>query len=392
MHTGQQFLLHEAITDTRLKIIGYQLSLSGPGPHASALIHLLRQHRADCPLEKRPLFIHADAALLAGPLLDDLAGLQLVLVLPVEMPASDDMLQHLKALKARGIRLAAEGYTATSGRAPWSDLADWIMIDAEGLGTREMRQAIGRLDRPAGQLIACGVDRQARYQASREAGIGRFLGDWYLRPEMMASKTINPGQAIILELLNQVQQDVDDAELERLFKRDATLSFRMLKYINSAGFGLFCEIESIRHAIQMLGRKELYRWLTLLLVSTGASSPPVLSTTAVIRGRFTELLGKELLGQQHMASLFIAGVFSLLDAMLAVPMAQAVDNLALAEAITDALVDRTGLYAPFLQLVELTGQTRQAPAPAAQALGLSPEQVNQAHLASLAWAESLGLV
>lgn len=391
MHADQQYLIHETITDTGLKIIGYQFSLSSRGDHAIALINLLRQHQADYPLGRRPVFIRADAALLASPLLDDAADLHLVLMLPVEMPASEEMLQRLKALKTRGIRLAAAGYTTTSGCAPWTGLADWIMVDAQCLTTREGIQAVVRLDRPAGQLIACGVQTQELYQAGRKAGIGRFLGNWYLRPELKTSKTINPGQAAILELLNKVQQDVADSELERLFKRDATLSFRMLKYINSAGFGLFCEIESIQHAIQMLGRKELYRWLTLLLVSTGASSPPVLSTTAVMRGRFTELLGKELLGRQHMASLFIAGVFSLLDAMLEVPMAQAVDDLALAEAISDALVDQTGLYAPFLQLVELSGQRQQDPAPAAMAIGLSADAVNQAHLAALAWAESLGL-
>ena len=196
----------------------------------------------------------------------------------------------------------------------------------------------------------------------------------------------------MLDLLNLVSRDADVQDVENGFKRDPALSFKLLRYINSVGFGLSCEIQSIRHALTILGTKQLYRWLTLLMVTAGENATaPALMKTAITRGRLTELLGADYFEKSDRDNLFIVGVFSLLDAMLEMPMDQVLEKVLLPEAINDALLNREGIYGPFLQLAEACEDADSARiAQLAGSLQYDPDKVNECHIAALAWAEELG--
>jgi EAL and modified HD-GYP domain-containing signal transduction protein len=138
---------------------------------------------------------------------------------------------------------------------------------------------------------------------------------------------------------------------------------------------------------------DLYRWLTLLLVTAGGSpTSPTLSRTAITRGRLCELLGKNILARKDQDNLFIVGVFSLLPAFLEMPMEQVLERVVIADALADALLDRSGLYGPFLSLVEAveSGDEEQLES-LATSLMLTPAQVSESHLQALAWVEQLGL-
>jgi EAL and modified HD-GYP domain-containing signal transduction protein len=190
-----------------------------------------------------------------------------------------------------------------------------------------------------------------------------------------------------------VSKDADVKDVENGFKRDPALSFKLLRYINSVGFGLSCEIQSIRHALTILGTKQLYRWLTLLMVTAGENSAsPALMKTAITRGRLTELLGTDFFDKNDRDNLFIVGVFSLLDAMLEMPMDQVLEKVLLPEAVTDALLNHEGIYGPFLQLAEAV-ENDDGPriAELATSLQYDPDKVNDCHIAALAWVESLGI-
>ncbi|MBL8508954.1 MAG: HDOD domain-containing protein, partial [Chitinimonas sp.] len=183
-------------------------------------------------------------------------------------------------------------------------------------------------------------------------------------------------------------------EIENALKRDVALSFKLLRYINSAGFGLSCEIHSFRHAVTILGYQKLYRWLTLLLVtaSSDAGTPPALMKTAVTRGRLVELLGSHMLDGTDRDNLFIVGVFSLLDVMLDMPMEKILETLLLPDAVSDALLSRTGIYGPFLELAEACEDPEMADVPRlCEHLQLTPEMLNKAHVSALAWVEELGV-
>jgi c-di-GMP phosphodiesterase len=167
----------------------------------------------------------------------------------------------------------------------------------------------------------------------------------------------------------------------------------LLRYINSVGFGLSCEVQSINHALTILGRNQLYRWLTLLMVTAGENStPPALMKTSITRGRLTELLGEGYFDKKDRDNLFIVGVFSLLDAILKMPMEQVLEKIQLQDAVAEALLSREGIYGPFLQLTEACEEADSTRIlQLAELLQLDATKVNEAHIAALAWVETLGI-
>jgi EAL and modified HD-GYP domain-containing signal transduction protein len=243
------------------------------------------------------------------------------------------------------------------------------------------------------ELIAEKVETPEQFRHCQALGFDYFQGYYFAHPENLAAKIINPVYTTVVQLLEKVRSGADAKELETLFKKDVALTFKLLRYINSAGFGLSCEVQSIRHAVSILGMQPLYRWLTLLLVTAGgAPTMPTLARTAITRGRLCELLGKICLSKSDQDNLFIVGVFSLLPAFLEMPMDQVLERIVIPDTLIDALSDRTGLYGPFLALTEAveTGATDELEM-LASSLMLTAEQVSHAHLQSLAWVEQLGL-
>jgi c-di-GMP-related signal transduction protein len=197
---------------------------------------------------------------------------------------------------------------------------------------------------------------------------------------------------VILQLMDLVTRNADIRDIESVLKRDPAISYKLFRYINSVGFGLGSEIHSIRHAVTMLGYSTLYRWLALLLATaSGSDYAAPLMKTAIIRGRFAELLGVTLLPKSEAENLFVAGMFSVLDRLLGQTMEEVLSQIPLSEALCEALLSRTGIYGPFLALAESCEAADGDSAVLADALFLSADQVNRAHLAALAWAQNLKL-
>ena len=224
-----------------------------------------------------------------------------------------------------------------------------------------------------------------------DLGVKLFQGYWFAKPSLVKATTIRPSQATIIQLINLVRKQASTAEIEDLLKKDPTLSFNLLRFINSSGFGLSCEVTSFRHAVMILGLKKLFRWAALLMTTSRAGGPPpAVGTTAVVRGRLMELLAAELLPPEECDNAFVVGVFSLLDVMLGVPLEKALESVALPQPVTDALLHGTGVFAPFLELTRACESGDEAAfAKAAESLHLSNRQINWAHLQALTWAETL---
>lgn len=201
------------------------------------------------------------------------------------------------------------------------------------------------------------------------------------------SKRINPAHALILELMSAVQQEADAKAIEVMFKRDIALSFKLLRYINSPGFGLASRIDSIRHALSILGYQQLLKWLSLLAATAGQSTSPALTQTAITRARLMELVGTKRLEKRDADNLFMTGMLSLLDRIIGLPLPEILANANLPPAITEALLHRTGKYQRFLQLAEACEGTQTA---AAENLtDIDAKAVNIAHLEAVEWATQI---
>jgi HDOD domain len=213
---------------------------------------------------------------------------------------------------------------------------------------------------------------------------------WFFLHDKPTSKKPATSATNVLRVLNLVRHGADVREIEEVIKHDVTLSFRLLRYVNSAAFGLQVEIQSFRHAVTMLGYDKLNKWLSVLLVTASkAPGAQAMMQASVTRGRFMEMLGQSFFEKSEWDNLFITGAFSLLDVLLGTEMGALLNNMHLPESVTAALSNHEGAYAPFLDLAKACESDPAAFAGQIQELGIEPEVVNRAELIALSYADTL---
>lgn len=389
------------LLDRKRQLVGYELFHRAPAASTtSTLHHSLFTALADggkaALVGRKTVFVHcADSALNDGTL-DRVPTDGVVLVFTpqpgVPQAEIDARTLQLAALRQRGFSLAFSHAVLGTPFAAWLPLAAYVTLDLTTLQPAILAPLVQKVRKfPNIKLLARNVNTVERYTRMAELGVQLFEGSWLSQPVQASSRTIRPSQATILQLIQLLQTDADLLAIEEVLKRDPTLSFNLLRFINSSGFGLSCEITSFRHAAMIIGQKNLFRWAALLLTaSKDSAAPPAIGNTAIVRGRLTELLAAELLAPEDCDNAFIVGVFSLLDVMLGVPMAQSLHQLPLPEPVTDALLYRTGPFAPLLDLtIACERGEDEGFAKAARALHLSNHQINWAHLQALAWGDAL---
>ncbi|THF61296.1 EAL and HDOD domain-containing protein [Pseudothauera rhizosphaerae] len=241
-----------------------------------------------------------------------------------------------------------------------------------------------------GLSLAWGLADLPAFQKAVAAGYDGASG-WFFLHGNPPPKDLTPGHAQIVRLLNLVRNNGDIKEIEAVLKQDVALSYKLLRYINSAGFGLMCEIQSFRHAVSILGYDKLNKWLSLLLVTASRDpSAPAMMQTAITRGRFMEEAGAQFFDKSERDNLFITGAFSLLNLLLGTSMQAVLDEMNLPPNVTEALLYEQGEFAPFLKLARLCESfDGSALAKAADELQLAPDVLNRAHLTALAFADDL---
>jgi len=229
----------------------------------------------------------------------------------------------------------------------------------------------------------------AALAAGAAAALGWPFGD---APVAVPAKSgVAPELQVIMELINRVEREEPVDRLEAVLKNDPTLAFRLLRYINSPGFGLSVEISSFRHALMILGYQRLKRWLALLLASAGKSPnlKPVMHA-AVRRGLLMEELVKGSGDSEMRGEIFICGVFSLLDRLLEQPFAALLRSVPVPQRVQQALLEDAGPFAPYVHLVQAIEQASVIDIrEGADALMVGMAEVNRALLSALAGAAQL---
>ena len=402
------FIVREPLLDPKQQIIGYELSVQHPEADREivtpeedfrALASFVGDRMQDAEhgwlLGTNKIFLKAIPALLLCEEVLAMPAKNIVLTLRLDALHDPDTLAAVKTLRAEGFGISLSDATAIAQDKTFLPLATYIEIQFATTDFPTQAKIYGALKNSTTRMIARQISSWQEFDSCATLGLDAFIGNLYLTPRATAAATakgLNPAQAMILQLMDMVRKNADVRKLEDVLKRDAALSYKLLRYINSAGFGLGSEIQSLRHAVAMLGYSPLYRWLSVLLATASAGGQSaILMQTAIVRARFAELLGAAMLPKNEAENLFVAGMFSLLDRLLGVPMEDVLENLQLSEPVTQALLTREGMYGPFLKLAE-SGEFDNGPiAELAEALFISPEKVNQAHNAALVWAQNLKL-
>jgi EAL and modified HD-GYP domain-containing signal transduction protein len=231
------------------------------------------------------------------------------------------------------------------------------------------------------------ADVDAAFTRGATASVGWPLDDAQHRQ----ARPLQPGQAVVLELLRLVRDDAELPKIESTLKRDPALAFKLLRLVNSAAFGLPVQITSFQHAVMMLGYKKMMRWLSLLLAtaSKDANTFPLMHAS-IRRGLFLEFLGAGEGQTELRDELFITGAFSMLDRITGAPFPQLFELIALPENVSDAIVHKKGPHAPFLTLIEAIERSDPiAISRQVDALAVPIAACNQALLKAMSTANSL---
>lgn len=398
------YISRAPLLDAGARIVGYELGVRPhmplpvlPGAHTRAQIEDEALLSAVIDLEYQQslgdklTLLALSTAGLASPLLSLLRPTHTLLAIPDLLL----MQAHMQDLAQR----LQEGFSLVlvelDGPAPLPPIPArrYVRIDLRQHNALSLgHTAVRARQQGAQSLIARHVDTWELFDACRQLGFELVQGEFYLQAPAKTGRQLQAGRAVVMDLLNLVMGHADFPVIESKFKQDAALSYKLLRYINSAAVGLRYPVKSIGQALVLLGHDQLYRWLTLLLFTHTEGDPRArtLLKHAVVRARLTELLGETRLPRTERGGLFIAGILSMLDSLLGLPLAQALEGLRLPPSVLDALLHDTGPYAPYLQLARACEQFDQAAIAAwCDRAGLSAEAVNLAHVNALIWSDGL---
>jgi len=286
-----------------------------------------------------------------------------------------------------GYRLALEDFVFSEGCEPFLRLAEIVKIDVLGRPTAELAAIAERLRPFQVRLLAARVESGAVRDECARLGFDLFQGYFFARPEPLARRPLAAEQAAVLGMMNLLRDPAaTDEEVARAFRADPSLAHRLLALADASaprGDG----VEALLLALHLVGREALARWLALLFVlslSAPSGTDAELVRMSLLRARLCELIADE--RGEASGPLFLAGLFSQLDALLQTPMEELLPGLRVTPPVRDALLARRGPYANALDLAELyeRGDWR-AMAAAAARLGLAAERVAQLYTEALGW-------
>ncbi len=255
--------------------------------------------------------------------------------------ATPEVVEACEKLVGAGYVLALDDFLYEDRFLPLIKLARIIKFDIRQMSRAELERQVKIVSRYNVKLLAEKIETFEEYEAVKKLGFDLFQGYFFSRPHIMEGRDIPGSKLHYLQVLKVIQdEDYDFAELAKYVSRDVSLAYKLLKYANSAYFARRQKLHTIEMAVAMLGQLTLRKWLSLMMLSYLADDKPSeLLRLAAFRGSFCELVADQLLDRRKEAGMFhTVGMFSLLPAMLDKAMADILPDLALSEAIQEALL------------------------------------------------------
>lgn len=409
-HTTPIYLGRQPILDARQSLYGYELLFrSGPAPNraivsnhmvatATVITHAFTELGLADALGEQKAFINVDGDFLLSEAVELLPKDKVVLEILETVEVTPELLKRCRELKGKGFALALDDIVAvTPAMEPLLDLTDIAKVCISAVPEDALSSLVQTLARRPLALLAEQVESREQMEHCRNLGFHLFQGYYFAHPTILSGRKLGQSRLSLLKLLSQVLDDSDTPQLELTFKHEPGLSINLLRMANSAAVGARTRITSLRHAITLLGRRQLQRWLQLLLYTDPAGNadfPPLLQLAAT-RARLLELLA-----ESHMAAdrdfadrAFMTGILSLTPALFATPIDEILSQIStLATDVKQALLRHQGSLGLLLRLIEAleSEDLSQVPALVAQLPGLSPERVNLAQAQALAWTRAIG--
>jgi EAL and modified HD-GYP domain-containing signal transduction protein len=402
------FLARQPILGRDQRITAYELLFRAAGEHddarltdGAAATAAVISHASQLGLEQvvgnKRAFVNVDEVVLMDDYVRFLPPNKVILEILETVKPTEPLLARVAELKKLGFKFALDDVVNHSEEVDkLLALVDIVKIDLQGVAPEALGHLMTSLRKSGKKLLAEKVETQQEFRLCMELGFDYFQGYYFARPVILSGRKITPSEMAILHLQRLINSEADDATIETAVKRDPVISLNLLRLVNSRAAGPERRIESVAEALTKLGRKQLRRWLQILMFAAPGSrvelNSPLLQL-ATTRGKLLELMSLQarpgdVVGAERA---FTAGIMSLADALFSMPMADILENVELADDVRVALLERAGDLGAMLDLVERLEKAdtgRQFTA-ALRKLDLTSKQVREIELAAFDWVREL---
>jgi EAL and modified HD-GYP domain-containing signal transduction protein len=347
-------------------------------------------------------FLNVDADVLGSDIYAFLPRERTVLELAPSVVPDDAVLARMAELAGHGFQFALDGVGGASANdaerlQKLLPLARFVKLDVRNNAQPALSGLVARLHGMNKTVVADKVETRDEYQACMDLGVDYFQGYYFARPSVLGGRKLSPSQLAVLELMNKVTSDVDNADIERAVKRDVTVAMNLLRLVNTPAVGARQRIDSVSQALLVLGRRQLQRWLQIMLyaepATRGHNQTPLLML-ATTRGRLMELLAQRLRpGQRYLSEIaFTVGIMSLMDVLFGIPMADIVEQIPVSDEIYNALLRRAGFFGELLKLaecIEAPDSQDDSVLPSLRGLAISGDDMVELEMAAFQWSDSV---
>ena len=400
--TKTRYLARQPILGPDKKVFAYEiLSRFGPEnycrPEAQTAEHAVTMDELFLMGLKRmtnglPAFLNCPREFLLGDYLALLPRESVVGEILETVEPDEQVLTACKRMKEQGYKLALDDYQDRPELQPLVELCDFIKVDFQSTGEDEQKRLAKKFRNWGIPLIAEKVETREQFETAKRMGYEYFQGYFFCRPEMVSRKKVPANSARYYRLLQATyRSDIDLVEIADLMKPEASLSYRLLRYLNSPAFPLRCDIHSIPHALALLGERAAKKWIWLVCVAgIGEGKPTELLKMPLLRARFCELLGPAAGMVVEANDLFLLGLLSMMDVLLERPMLEVLEELPVDEEIKQALRGEPGRFRRILEVAlhyEAGQWEKLSDAPSM--LKIKESLVPELHLKAVEWADEV---
>ena len=329
------------ICDRTIRVAGYELIVQhGGGGSVETWVEALAEVGIDLVVAGKGWIPVTSEIVLSGFLTAKLPAERLVLVATPGTLTNQAAVAALDRLQGNGFEVAVEAFMGEE--VPFIDKADWIVID----GTVDRPQLVTTVNAvrgKRGRLIAKGLETYEQFDACKALDLDLYQGSFFTRPRVADGAGIKVNTMAKLKLVADLYDpNVDINKLGELVSTDLGLSHGLMRYVNSASLALPRRIESVQHALVMLGLQHVRRWMTTMTLADSTEKPPELLITGLVRAAMMEKIAVARGQKAQRDTYFTTGLFSVIDALIDAPMRELLDELPLTDVINDALLTHRG--------------------------------------------------
>lgn len=397
------YMARQPILDADKNLYGYELLFrdgvanSFPNINADeATSKLITEHHLLMGVEKitggQQAFINFSADTLIHHFPTSIDPKSMVIEILETVPISSELLTACRELHSMGYRLALDDHDFEAKWDIFLPYVSVIKVDVQQFNLLQISKYLSRIRHHPVTLLAEKVETADEFEKLRQMGFDLFQGYFFARPEMLKHKKIASSKLNLLLLIAEAsKQELDFEKLSAIVERDLGLSYKLLRFVNSASFARDKPIGSLKHAMIYMGEAELKKFIALLaLANLSEDNGSELLKMSVVRARFCDLLAELNQDENNPPCAFLTGLFSLVDALLEQPLAQLLDDLPILPAIKQALLQHSGQLGKYLELAKAFEQADwlQQQQLSQQTLK-RPQDLSPVYLQAVSWAEGL---